>query len=56
MQQCCQFCRYYSSDDGLCRRFPRYVEKRDENWCGEFKPQDEIVKMEEEYCPTGKKS
>ena len=37
----CKSCRYYSQNGnvlGLCRRFPEYQHKSENEWCGEFAP------------------
>lgn len=37
----CKSCRFYSLNGnvlGLCRRFPEYQHKSENEWCGEFAP------------------
>lgn len=38
----CKECKYYFKEGAECRRYPRYIKKLMNDWCGEFKTRDYI--------------
>lgn len=35
--QHCDGCRFYATDTGDCKRYPDWVQRMPEDWCGEWK-------------------
>lgn len=50
----CSNCRFYKSNNDICKRYPNAVKKLPVDWCGEWRGEDpEPIRKEREYFPLG---
>ena len=53
MAVCC-FCKFGKVEDDntiTCRRFPVFISKAPDDWCGEFKDAQQSVQLTGAWCP-----
>lgn len=68
MEHRCENCEYWwqcdcedcdpDRPDGLCRRYPKFINKINHQWCGEWSPSEEYEKSvqkdeEQQHIPEG---